>query len=376
MLRTAGLSLCVVAPLFTLTGGCSSHGGSAPPPFDAGSAPEAGLPACTGMVTQNAPPTNACTGSSAACLSGTADTKFFTAVPTHQCAGVYTTFPQGTATPLQTQMVAIDGTWAFDGLPAGTHYYVVVVDDFALQGNTGSAVSAIVGPLSVPAEAPDAAADGGGLAVNVVPVQLALLESKVTGGWQAQWASAHVFDPSQGSELLGTSQVAVTIGGQPVALPWQGADAGTGASSYFARFSPPPAAQASYAFVTADPALGKLPLSWSLVANPPSFDGAILSPASGAMLPANTALTVTWTADPSADYELTELFRQVTGGWTSAYTSPGPNSPAITSEVIPAGALTAGQYLLNVGLATASCPASADGCVFASSIAVAQFTVQ
>jgi hypothetical protein len=213
--------------------------------------------------------------------------------------------------------------------------------------------------------------------VHVQPVQLALLESKIaSGGWQVQWASAHVFDPSLGSELLGTSQVDVVIGGVPIALPWKGADAGPVASSYFAQFSPPPAAQSTYSVVTADPKLGTVPLSWTLVANPPSFDGTILSPAGSATVPANADLTVTWTAEPSADYELTELFRQEPGGWANVYTSPQPNGPAVTSEIIPSLALTAGQYLLNVGLATANCPAHADGCVFASSIGVAQFTVQ
>jgi hypothetical protein len=378
MLREAGLSLCVVATLGTLAGGCSSSEASVPPPPDAAidgaSAPDAGPPGCTGVVTQPAPATNACTGDKAACLSGTTDTQVFAAVPAHRCASVYVTFPQGTATPLQTQMVAKDDTWAFDGLPAGSHYYVVIVDDFAPQGGgKGSAVPAIVGPFSVPAAAPDAGAQ----AVHVQPVQLALLESKVAGGsWQAQWASAHVFDPSQGTELAGTSQVDVVIGGTPIALPWQGADAGTAASSYFAQFSPPPAAQSTYSVVTGDPRLGRTPLSWTLVASPPSSDGAILSPAGGATVPANVALTVTWAADPSADYELTELFRKEAAGWANVYTSPQPNAPAVASEVVPPGVLTAGQYLLNVGLATASCPPHADGCVFASSIAAAQFTVQ
>jgi hypothetical protein len=299
----------------------------------------------------------------------------FAAVPAHRCVSVYPTFPQGTATPLQTEMIATDDTWAFDGLPAGAHYYVVVVDDFAVQGGTGSAIPAIVGPLGVPAGAKDA---GGAPAVHVEPVQLALLESKVAGGsWQAQWASAHVFDPSRASELEGTSTVDVVIGGTAIPLPWQGPDAGMAPSSYFAQFSPAPAAQPTYSVITADPALGKVPVPWTLVANPPSFDGTIVSPADGSTLPAHMDLTVTWMPQPTADYELTELFRREDGGgWTNVYTSPQPNAPAGPSDKIPGAKLTPGQYLLNVDLATASCPATADGCVFASSIGAAQLTLQ
>jgi hypothetical protein len=371
--------LCFVGSLSTLAGGCSSSGSGVQTPdagFDGGSTPEGGTGpgTCTGVVTQNPPATNACTGDKAACLSGTVNKKIFKAVPAHRCVSVYPTFPQGTATPLQTQMVASDDTWAFDGLPAGAHYYVIAVDDFAVQGGTGSAVPAIVGPLSVPAGVEDAGAP----AVYVKPAQLELLESKVAGGsWQAQWASAHLFDPSQASELEGTSTVDVVLGGAAVPLPWQGADAGTAPSSYYAQFSPAPPAQPAYSVVTGDPALGNVPLSWQLVANPPSFDGTIVSPANGSTLPANMDLTVTWMAEPTADYELTELYqRQVGGGWKNVYTSPQPNAPSVTSEKIPGGKLTPGQYLLNVGLATANCPASADGCVFASAIAAAQFTLQ
>jgi hypothetical protein len=36
----------------------------------------------------------------------------------------------------------------------------------------------------------------------------------------------------------------------------------------------------------------------------------------------------------------------------------------------------AGAYLLNVAFAKANCPASADGCVLASAVAVSQFTAQ
>jgi hypothetical protein len=337
--------------------------------------PDGGNPvtaSCAGVVTQPTPPTNACTGDPAACLSGSAGTRGFATSPRHRCASVYRTFPQGTAQPVQTQIVAADDTWAFSGLPAWGHYYVLVVDDFSLPG-AGASVAAIVGPESVPA----ALADGGAsLQVQIKPVQLAALETKTAGGsWQVQWASAHVFDPASGAELKGSSQVAVVVGGQPTPMPW-GPDP-SGGSSYFVQFAQPPAAQASYAITTSDPALGSTPLTWTLLADPPSFDGAIAKPSDGAVVPANTPLTLSWSAQPAADFVLTELFAKTdAGAWTLAYTSPQPNDSSVTSETIPASDLPPGTYLLNLAFSRANCPASADGCVFANAIGVAQFTAQ
>jgi hypothetical protein len=285
---------------------------------------------------------------------------------------VYRTFPEGTVQPIQTQLVAADDTWAFSGLPAWGHYFVLIVDDFPLAG-AGASVDAIVGPVAVPSASPDA---GAALQAQVKPVQLALLEAKTPGGsWQVQWASGHVFDPSSGAELKNSSQVAVVVGGMPTPMPW-GPDP-SGESSYFVQFAPPPAAQPSYAITTSDPALGAAPLSWTLLADPPSFDGAIATPSDGATVPANAPLAVTWNAQPGADFVLTELFaRNDAGGWTLAYTSPQPNDASVTSETIPAAMLPPGKYLLNLAFSRANCPASADGCVFANAVGVAQFTAQ
>ncbi len=360
-------SLAFLAGCHAGSGGSSGHGEWSPP--DGGD--PGPIATCTGMVRQSPPPTNACTGDAAACLSGTAETLGFTAGPMHRCASVYRAFPQGTATPLQTQLVADDDTWAFSGLPAWGHYYVVVVDDFATVDG-GSAIPAIAGPLTVPVGSPD----GGAGAVRVKPVQLSLLESRIAGGgWLAQWASAHVFDPSSGSELEGSAQVGVSIGGTPVGLPWVAADAGAaGASSYFVQFSPPPAAQATYTLVTTAPGLGSGAATWTLRADPPSFDGVIATPTDGATVPVGTALSVTWNPEPSADYELTEVFQKSGAAWKSTYTSPQPNDSTVTSETIPN--LPAGQYLLNVALTKANCPPAADGCVLAAAIAAVEFTVQ
>jgi hypothetical protein len=291
---------------------------------------------------------------------------------------VYSSFPQGTAKPLQSQLVANDGTWAFSGLSPSAHYYVVVVDDFRLgpPGGgpaVGSSISAIVGPLTVPATSADA---GASLQVSVKPVQLAMLENRPTGGsWQLQWASAHVFDPSSGAEIKSTAQVAVDVAGAPTAMPWV-VDPIHG-SLYFAQFSAATPAQASYTMTTSDPLLGAMPLSWTLVAAPPTFDGSITAPAGGATIPANAPLAVAWNPQPAADFELVELFaRDATGAWTLAYTSPQPDDSTAAGETIPGALLPPGKYLLNVAFATANCPASADGCVFAEAVAVAQFTAQ
>jgi hypothetical protein len=356
---------------------CSSTGGGVAPSADGGGldggVEEGGtvMTTCTGVVTQTPPMTNACTGDPSQCLSGTATTSL-TAVPTHRCASVYRTFPEGTARPLQTQLVAVDGTWAFSGLPSWGHYYVFFVDDFQVGPDAGSGVPAIVGPFAVPVATSDA-----GVAVQaaVKPVQLEVLESKTVGGsWQVQWASAHVFDPSLGSEIANRAVVSAVIGGAPTAMPWVVPQVGS--PSYFVEFSPPPAAQPSYTILTADPSFGAKPVAWNLVAAPPSFDGTITAPADGATVSANTPLVVSWGAQPAADFILTELFQRVDGGWIQPYTSPQPNDSSVTSETIPKGTLIPGQYLLNVAFASASCPATADGCVLASSIAVAQFTAQ
>ncbi len=371
-----------VALAALMVASCSSSGSNnVAPPADGGGGLDGGLeesggPAmalCSGVVTQTPPATNACAGDPTRCLSGIATTSFI-ALPAHRCASVYRTFPEGTAQPLQSQLIAQDDTWAFSDLSPWAHYYVFVVDDFAVSDG-GSSVPAILGPLTIPVPPPDA---GGALQAAVKPVQLALLESSTTGGsWQVQWASAHVFDPKLGSEIADRAQVSVVIGGTPTSMPWTRPPGTTGPESYFVQFSPPPAAQPSYSILTVDPSLGTKPVAWSLVAAPPSYVGSITAPTDGAMVPANAPLVVSWGAQPAADFVLTELFAKGdAGAWSVAYTSPQPNDSSVTTETIPKEKVLPGQYLLNLAFSSANCPATADGCVFANSIAVAQFTAQ
>jgi hypothetical protein len=153
-------------------------------------------------------------------------------------------------------------------------------------------------------------------------------------------------------------------------MPW-GPDL-SGQPSYFVQFATPPPAQSSYVITTA--IAGEAPSTWQLQATEPTFDGAVTSPANGAMVSANAPLAVTWPAQPLADYELTELFARSGGAWAQSYTSQQPLESAAAGETIPIGA--PGAYLLNVIFAKASCPPSADGCVFANAVATAQLTAQ
>jgi hypothetical protein len=371
----APVALSLAAPAI---GGCTTSGTV---PYSAAgdggmSSPDGGgpqMPTCMGMMaTQTRPATNRCTGDPTMCLAGNAGTHgSFAVKPMQRCASVYRTFPQGTAQPLQSQLVANDDSWAFSGLSPWEHYYVVLIDNFRISTTSGNSIPAIIGPLTVPS----GPADAGTLDASVKPVQLSLLESSAAGGpWQVQWASAHVFDPGLGAEIA-TAQVGVVIGATTTTMPWQGADAAVGASSYFVQFAQPPAAQPTYGVLTADPSLGFAPPEWSLVAAQPSFQGSITSPADGANVPADAGLAVTWTPQPSADFELTELFVRSGGAWKAAYTSPRPNDPTSSGETIPS-LPGPGQYLINLSFAKANCPPTADGCVFASAIAAAQFTAQ
>jgi hypothetical protein len=316
------------------------------------------------------PDSASCQGDATLCLSGTvAMASTITATPRHLFASLYRVVPSGQAMPLSSQAVAKDGTWAFGNLAAWTHYFVRITADFAVGDAQPATLLSVAGPLTVPSS-------GQPLAIQVKPVQLEVFESRVAGGsMQVQFASAHVFDPTSADEIQGGAQVSVDVGGASTPMPW-GTDL-AGNPAYFVQFSTPPAAQASYTISTSAPAFGSTPLTWTLSADAPTFDGAIASPAANATIALNQPLTVTWPAQPSADYEVVELFFKDPGGWTGKWQSPAPDAPDTTQETIPASAIaSAGQYLLNVVFAKGSCPVTSDGCVYAASIAAAQLTAQ
>lgn len=348
---------------FAACSASSSNPGSSSSTLDAGSMADARPPQ---------PQTTACQGDATACLSGTLDGSRVAAVSTYAMASLFRVFPNGGAMPIASEPVALDGTWAFSAVPAWSHYYVQIDSNYNVGGATPATIPSVVGPLTVPWSGPP-------LTMQVKPVQLQVFESRGAGGtMQVKWASANVYDPGTGDKLTGGAQVAIQVGGTTTTMPW-GTDL-AGKPAYFLQFQPPPAAQASYTVTTSATALGSAPLTWKLVADAPTFDGTVTSPANGATVPVNKSLTVTWGAQPSADFEAVELFFSSNGSggpWTGKWASPAPDAPDATQEIVPAAAFSQpGSYLLNVGFSKASCPATADGCVYASAVAGAQLTAQ
>ncbi len=305
-------------------------------------------------------------------LTGIAATPRFTAKPARMVAALYRLFPFGTEKPLASQAIGGDGTWLFGGfLDAGAdagldpwaHYFVQIEADFDVDGGPmGSAVSAIVGPLSVPSSGP--------IAVNVSPIELSVLESRLSGGpMLLQCVLAHVFDPATGNEIKGTATVTVTVGGTPVSVPWSSADGGVAA--YSLQFAQPPPAEPTYTVTVASPEFGQAPATFQLVAAEPAFDGAIVSPDGGAPVPAGQPLPVVWTAQPQADYEIVQIFTSST--LAVEFVSPEPAAPDVVEETVEAG-LPPGSYLLDVSYSKTNCPATADGCVQANTVAAVNLT--
>jgi hypothetical protein len=336
-----------------------------------------GTPPCAGYVTQTPPDAVICTGDPALCLSGTAAAAGFEVeagtAPAHLCASLYDVFPEGTAQPLHSQLVALDGTWAFSGLDPWPHYFVAVVADFRLPGSGGgSVIQRTVGPLQVPRA-------GGAIDVRVPLAEVSLLQTVTSASAPSvDWASARVFDPSTGAALADAG-VSIAIGATSVPMPWV---ATSKPGAYFVTFAPQTPAQSSYTITASDPALGGGVRTWGLVPDPPAFAAAITAPADGTSVPTTAPVTVEWQAQSSADFEFLSLFQQGDGGaWLPLYSSPGPLRPDVSQALLPtlgAGGrqLDPGAYLVDVSYAKANCPSSADGCVLARSVASARFTAR
>lgn len=369
--KTAALLWLALAP-----SGCSTTANTAASANDAGGAGDATVGADGGTGAKMLQPATAaqkaaCAASPTLCLMGTASTPRFTVPPAQMKAKLYRVFPFGTEEPLGTQLVDDAGTWTFGGSPdAGSdaaldpwaHYYVQMEADFKV-GDAGSAVAAVKGPLSVPSS-------GGPIAVEVPPVQLNVLESRVPGGaMQLQWVLAHVFDPTTGAEIKGGAMVSVNAGGTPQSIPWSGPDGGVDA--YFFQFAAPPPAQPSYT-VTVAPQVGQ-PQTFLLVADAPAFDGAIVAPDGGAVVQAGKPLRIAWAAEPQADYEVVQIFQS--SGLASVYVSAVPDPPDQTEETVTPGP-DAGSYLLNVSYSKTNCALTADGCVQANTVSAETFTAQ
>ena len=353
-MRAAAIFFVAAWGVVSLAVACSSSNEQSPVQGDGGSPGEGGV--------QPPPPHWACSGEAGACLSGTATTKGFGTQPHYLYAELYRLFPLGSAMPQAQETVATDGTWAFDDVSAWGHYYVQIVADF---GKT-PAIGSLAGPLTVPST-------GGPVAVTVKPVQAVASQHAASGSVLLDWASAHVFDPSDGSEVQSSAAtVSIDVGGTSTPMPWTT----TGNQSlYFVEFASPPAAQASYTITASGQVIGSMPASWTLVPSPPTFVPTITSPANNATVSASQMLTVSWPAQTSADYVTVALFQVTDGGVTAAGANPPPELPPDTTTQTLS--LTGpGSYVVDVYFVTAACPTTADGCVLSSAVAAAQFTAQ
>jgi hypothetical protein len=341
----------------TLTGGCGTAGPIVP--IDGGSN-DAGLPDDYVPI----PKTAKCTGEMTACLSGTVAVDSFKAKPSATKVTLYTVFPHGDTPTVSWTPVATDGTFAFSNVPAWGHYYLEAEARFG-TGASANAVSSIVGSFTVPAT-------NSSIPIVIRPVFLELLQQAPAGmSTTLAWASAHLYDPTTGAELT-DGTVSLTASSKSYPMPY-GMNAG-GTMSFFAALPAGIPGGTSFAIVTSAQELGATPMTWTLAGDPATFGGSITSPTGTA--PANTPLTVTWTAEPMASYSVTELFVQKGTSYASTYTSPTVNAPNITTETIPSSALpTSGAYLLNESYSNATCPATADGCVYNVSTAAVNLTV-
>jgi hypothetical protein len=282
---------------------------------------------------------------------------------------LFDSYPGGSGHPIAPPvLVAQDDSWAFDGVAleggASSGYFVQASAVFATDAGP-TVVSTVVGPLALGAT---------GVNITLSPVQAAAYEARgVEAGMALDWVLARLYDPSSGAPITSGAQVSVDVavdGGSTALTPTVIAP-GT-LPVYYAAFASPPPAQGTYTVTASHPAFGDASVVVQLVADPPTFDGTITSAAAGA----GGALTVTWTPEPQAGYEVVEVFPERPDGGlvaTPAYLSPAPLPPGQTSQ--PTGPLEAGTYLVNVAYTKANCPADAGGCVQAAAVAATTTTV-
>jgi hypothetical protein len=348
---------CGLSSALGMTAGCGTAGPIVP--IDGGTK-DTGLPEDYVPI----PKTEKCTGEATACLSGTFALDAFKAKPSATKVTLYRVFPHGDTATVSWTPVATDGTFAFSDIPSWGHYYLEAEARFG-KGSSENAVTSIVGSFTIPAaNAP--------IPLVVRPVFLEVLQQAAAGmNTTLAWASAHLYDPASGAELT-SGTVSLTANSKSYPMPYTTNAGGT--MSFYATLPAGIAGGTSFAVVTSAPELGSTPMTWTLVGDPATFAGSITSPMGAA--PTNAPLTVTWTAEPMASYSVTELFIQNGSNFVSTYTSPTVNAPDVTTETIPASALTtSGAYLLNESYANATCPATADGCVYNVSTAAENVTV-
>jgi len=314
------------------------------------------------------PATSACSGDAGACLFGTAKASGFSRTPA-LTVNLYRVFPSGSFDLVQqqlvaSQLVAADGTWAFSGREVWAHYYVQLVATVQpTPSAVPSLVSTLVGPLSAPSEQAQS--------LEMGPVFGSVLQSNgVAGGQEIDEVSAQVYDPVTG-QVVSDAAVSIAIGDASLPLPW---DPEAGTPSYRATFESGTPAQPGYTVSSS---------SWDgaaeLLAPSPSPVGAITAPEGGESVSADAGtFAVDWALEPSADFEVVELFTQTDGGWTPIYLSPAAIAPDVgnTGSLSDEGlTLDPGAYLVNVAYVRAACAQGGGGCVQAGSVATETFGV-
>jgi hypothetical protein len=353
------IALCLAVPfaIAPFVVGCPSSGtvGEAPPQ-DAGS---------SDVVV---PDTAACMGDPKSCLSGKMTLSGFTVAYEAAKVELYRVFPNGAAAPVDFQILAKDGTFAFSGVNPWAHYYLRGVVRFG-DPMTGSAVATTRGRFVVPIAA------GTSFDLVVQPVQLELLETKSAGSRALAFVSAHVYDPASGRDLT-DAVVTFNGSGSPTPMPYTTNASGT--KSYYVAFNPPVAANGAFSIATSHAALGATPITWDMTPEASLFDGALTAPADGASIKANTDLPVTWPAQANADYAIVLLFSKANGMYTATYVSPSSIASDVSSETIPGSKIpSAGTYLLNVDTAQAACQlGTTKGCTYLIHPASATLTAQ
>jgi hypothetical protein len=335
--------------------------------FDAASL----VPPDAGFIIIDAPPDSAACDDATVCLSGSAVPGVFVHQPNELRATLFGGFPgrlidldEGGAAqqpPLASQKVALDTSWAFDGLDAGTHYFVELDPGYLNTPTTAAedaGIATLTGPFVVPSD--------GSVVLSAKPAEIAVYEQGLVGGlMQADTVFARVDEPTAGS-----SSVAVEIGDASIPLPYSSMQMG-----YFLQLASPLPAQALYTVLTAPLSDASSPVSWTLSSNPPATAGTLVLPAPNAQVSAGQDLQVTWSSGAEADYVSVTLFRTVAGGYAVAYSASSvPLDTTIVS--VPAVDIVAGSYLLNVGFVRANCPPERDGCVHSSRVVSQQLTAQ
>ncbi len=319
-------------------------------------------------MTGNIPLTETCSGDGGACLFGTATAVGFSGSPALS-VNLYRVFPSGSVGLVQQQLVAsevvaADGTWAFSGQDVWGHYYVQLIA--AVQANASAAprqASSLIGPLTVPS--------GQAQALQIAPLFASVLQSNGGGGAQEiNEVSAQVYDPVTGS-AVSDAAVSFIVGDASLPLVW---DPGADIPAYRATFEAGTVAQPAYTVSSS---------SWDgaaqIVAPTPAPVGAITAPTPGAVVSDDAGtFGIDWEQEPSADFEVAELFAQSDGGYTPVYVSPTAIPPDVsnTGPLSSAGVeLDDGAYVVNVAYVRANCVATGGGCVQAGSIATETFTV-